>query len=219
MNQIKVTNTQQYSDSEDEHIVCQAKLNLVESIIFQGSLCRNEEGNICFPENTKTASKWLIPILVSETEEIEEGDKALYKDSSGYLILTLKAKDADRYWWEDNSCSRVENEVYKILALPENFSNKHLQDIVDGELGDGDKVLIKCVSIANVVDHPLGPLMEYNEVIDVDDQNRITLFPAQPSLEEVLEQRYPHTGNIADMIQTRRDDFTEGAEWAKKNNY
>lgn len=33
---------------------------------------------------------------------------------------------------------------YKILTLPEHFSPKYLQDIVDGKMKNADKVLIEC---------------------------------------------------------------------------
>lgn len=37
--------------------------------------------------------------------------------------------------------------AFKILALPEHFSPRHLQAIVDGKLKDGDKVLLEVEEI------------------------------------------------------------------------
>jgi hypothetical protein len=58
------------------------------------------------------------PILISETEKIEEDDL--------------------RYGVQG------ESKYYKVLALPEHFSPEQLQMIVDGKLKDGDKLLVEC---------------------------------------------------------------------------
>ena len=222
MNQFKVTNTQQYSDSEDEHIVHEGKLVLIEpkgELLLDATLWKNKETNKVFrnpfdsPIQLQIDNTPLQPIIISETEEVSHQDFVLYKSIKYRVVQT------DVYNLKLENGQIVErSKCQKVLALPEHFSNKHLQDIVDGELGDGDKVLIKCVSIANVVDHPLGPLMEYNEVIDVDDQNRITLFPAKQSLEEAAKEHGMNT-QIGWHQKIAEKSFKAGAEWAKKNNY
>ena len=71
-----------------------------------------------------------MPIILSLTEKIEVGDW-------GYGMDGL---------FEYKGPVNIDNGVLpnKVLALPEHFSPKHLQDIVDGELKDNDKVLIEC---------------------------------------------------------------------------
>ena len=74
-----------------------------------------------------------IPIIISETEELNVGD--LYYSNTFKLIqqamaLPLAMKDAK-----------------KILALPEQLSPKILQDIVEGNLKDGDEVYLECEDI------------------------------------------------------------------------
>ena len=219
MYQAKVKNTQKYSDSQGEHIVCKGKLVLIRKKIPQGGKIPKPDGvNRIYDDNYQ-----LDPIIISETEEIIEGDKALYKDSFGYLIFTLKTKDADRYWWEEGSCSRVENEVYKILALPEHFSDKHLQAIVDGKVKEG-KVLVKCFLYGEKLIGADDP--KYKDYkIYLNQQNHITLFPAKQSLEKLISKykRDEHE----DWVELKYYDFNkiidevahEVTEWAKNNNY
>lgn len=35
-------------------------------------------------------------------------------------------------------------------------------------------------------------------------------------LEEEIERRYPHTGKVEDLVETRRQEFREGYEFARK---
>ena len=70
------------------------------------------------------------PIIISLTEKIEEGDCTLYE---GEVIEPYNGGD------------QCISGRYKILVLPEQFSPKHLQAIVDGKMNDGDKVLVECI--------------------------------------------------------------------------
>lgn len=86
----------------------------------------------------KGIGKYLKPILISETEKIEIGDwvfdsmnKTIHINNNDELInIRTKGHELKRF--------------FKILALPEHFSPKHLQAIVDGKLKDGDNVLVEC---------------------------------------------------------------------------
>lgn len=73
------------------------------------------------------------PILISETEKIEVGDWYLYNGQISQR--TRKNPDAEY----------PSSHYKKILALPEHFSPKHLQAIVDGKLKDDDEVYVECV--------------------------------------------------------------------------
>lgn len=73
--------------------------------------------------------KFYTPILISETEKIEVGDKGF--DTEDRVIRAY-------VFTEDTPTYK------KVLALPEHFSPKHLQSIVDGKIKDGDKVLVEC---------------------------------------------------------------------------
>lgn len=88
-------------------------------------------------ENRSITTLGIKPILISETE----------KDVDECPVLCL---DELEHGWNEayrpngrgkgGTC----NGCKKILALPEHFSPKHLQAIVDGKLKDGDKVLVEC---------------------------------------------------------------------------
>ena len=59
-------------------------------------------------------------------------EKVYHKPTNSIVELTLELKQQIKE-------SNTTNEYSKILALPEHFSPKHLQAIVDGKLKDGDK--------------------------------------------------------------------------------
>lgn len=70
-----------------------------------------------------------LPILISKTEKIEEGD----------WVYDIREKKIFKWY-----VGEMLTERFKILALPEHFSPEQLQMIVDGKLKDGDKVLVEC---------------------------------------------------------------------------
>lgn len=73
-----------------------------------------------------------VPILISEAEKIEVGDWIWDKLNKKLFKATIEYKQSE------------DQQYFKVLALPEHFSPKHLQAIVDGKLKDGDKVLVEC---------------------------------------------------------------------------
>ncbi len=87
----------------------------------------------------------LKSILISETEKIEVGDCAynLMTKRYGRVLRIMQNGDItiDNGQYEDTSSP---NNFAKVLALPEHFSQQHIQMIVDGQLKDGDKVLVEC---------------------------------------------------------------------------
>lgn len=76
----------------------------------------------------RTPATYHKPILISKLEEIEVGDWYYCKEEEVVLQADYEPKGED---------------IYKVLALPEHFSPKHLQDIVDGKLKEG-KVVVEC---------------------------------------------------------------------------
>lgn len=79
--------------------------------------------------------KYITSILISRTEKIEVGELVyLVKDK----VITESNHNLEHY--EDYEVMR---NYCKILALPEHFSPKHLQAIVDGKLKEG-KCLVEC---------------------------------------------------------------------------
>lgn len=138
--QIKVTNTKiykstygdkQYRDAPNEVLVVEGKLVLVKCIAGDSLLWQGYKGDLKLsPYYTRDIkNKYYKPIIISETEKIEIGDW-MY-EAIGHNIFK---KEFERIYTSD----------YKILALPEHFSPKHFQAIVDGKMKDGDKVLVEC---------------------------------------------------------------------------
>lgn len=146
----KVKVVESFKDSQSEHLVCRDKLVLVKGEIENHSLIVN--GNIMYP------------IIISETEKIEVGDK-YYCDGIIYNEAFEKNLDC-----KDNK---------KILALPEHFSPKQLQAIVNGKIKDGDEVFIECDGVVyvtknDILDSNKTAIREYWIKLT---NNQIKLFP------------------------------------------
>lgn len=161
---IKVTQTEKY---DSDIIVCKGKL------VFIWGDCRKEEFykyGIISHDGTQCAK----PIVISEIEEICTGDNVL--------------DNVNRIWINMESCfvnaaKNNKEKSYKILALPEQLSPKHLQDILDGRLKDSDEVFIEC-------DSNIGQLGSIDDTLDswvkLTD-NYITLFHTS-TLQESIEE-------------------------------
>ena len=106
--------------------VVDAELVLVECEGWQAFFFKDTDGKLIHHDGYGGAPReYYRPILISRTEKIEVGDWVLWKGK----ILQAKSEHT--------------NVAIKILALPEHFSPKHLQAIVDGKLKEG-KVLVEC---------------------------------------------------------------------------
>lgn len=132
---IKVKNTEQYQSN----IVCKGKLVLIKDEIENYSLML-KDGNIYYP------------IIISEIEQIEVGDKVIDKEllkKNIFSISRVIEKQSDNsveVLYNDNHREMgYVNEFYKILVLPQHFSPEQLQMIIEGKLQDGDEVMIYCV--------------------------------------------------------------------------
>lgn len=123
------------------------------------------------------------PILISETEKIEIGDKALcdgrdnINQAPKYTIETIERIENDWIFTKEQpDIGQNPDWTKKILALPEHFSPKHLQAIVDGKMKDGDKVLVECEQ--KEIDCPDGiegcEVFHFNHIIKLNSSNHIT---------------------------------------------
>jgi len=131
---VKITET--YKD----HIVCKGKLvfiNSDEQEVIDETLIMNNLNHISILKwalnEYPTFAKWrkVKPIVISETEEIKFENTCLME---GKIIKHL----------HEMSVVALKNKRNKILALPEKFSPIQIQAIVDGELKDGDNILLEC---------------------------------------------------------------------------
>lgn len=134
--------------------VVDAELVLVECEPEDAMLVQIENANPLHPlyylyKGRPMAGKYLKPILISRTEKIEEGDWRIRMDvASNDSEFIVKCDLPSSGVIEEVERDNIEREIYKrpfykILALPEHFSPKHLQAIVDGKLKEG-KVLVEC---------------------------------------------------------------------------
>lgn len=103
--------------------------------------------------------------------------EGVYKqlDKNKGIIISLTAKIEVGDWYYNDNTRTIEKATsktfgfYRILALPEQFSPKELQAIVDGKMKDGDKVLVECE-----FHHMVTFKDEFNKV-GVRDENHIKL--------------------------------------------
>jgi hypothetical protein len=124
----------------------------------------------------KFDSSWNYkPILISRTEKIEVGDWVYHPKTKSILQVGKEG-------WLD-AVQSGDNTYYKILALPEHFSHKHLQAIVDGKLKDGDKVLVECESFcAHGNNCPSKGAYDKQHLCDVQYKiklNPLTIYPVE----------------------------------------
>ncbi len=141
----KVKTVESYEDSQGKHIVAKGKLVLIEDNgpsklvrqISNGKLFYNKE------ESLKSGlAQPLKPLIISETEEIEVGDKVLWLNQK--IWDNFQISKNGWYLQSGSSQFRPISEFKKILVLPEQFSKAHLQAIVDSKMKDGDEVFVGC---------------------------------------------------------------------------
>jgi len=159
--QIKVKDTRMHEvrlmEQQNSYVphqvpVAEAKLVLVECEEIKHAILHN-----IINKN----SKFYKPILISETEKIEVGDYYLHSHSKSIEIETPETAHG--------MC-----DCKKILALPEHFSQSTLQSIVDGQLKDGDKVLVECDERKLE-----GIRGDISKIIKLNSSNHITLYKVE----------------------------------------
>lgn len=179
------------SPSFREVSVAEAKLVLVgcepkESLVFKPNGNKFGTG-LCFSNGkASNAGIYYKPILISETEKIEEGD--WYYESTEHLptlIRQCKVRDNSEYPLDGhkdyNAGFNTIYGSYKILALPEHFSPKHPQAIVDGKLKEG-KVLVECESkLIEPHKDEYGDIRynKHQNIIKLNSSNHITLHKVE----------------------------------------
>lgn len=171
----------QYTTQESEVPVVEGKLVLIKNeniypeidqIGFNISV-----GNLFW--NQVTPSKQIeklvgvvTPIIISETERIEMDDWVQLLDYFGNPFLGGPQQ------WKGNGV--LNNGHVKVLALPEHFSPKHLRDIVDGKMKDGDKLLVECETKYDDTDTFINEWGNRegrdNEFVRFDSQGHIILY-------------------------------------------
>jgi len=124
------------------------------------------------------------PIIISETEKINIGDKVLSREYG--IGKVISPKGTGRFFvvsFESKSGNTVTVcDIFKILALPEHFSPQQLQMIVNGVYKDGDKVLVECEKD----EESMGKL-NWLSKIKLNSSNHITLNKVEENLYSQIE--------------------------------
>jgi len=164
----KVKNTETYKDAQGEHLVAKGKLLLIEnSEVYKiGELVADYKNTILSIKR---------PIIISETEEIKVGDIVYSSwslpERSIFTVKEIKENqltDTNNYYHPSSYCK-------KVLVLPEQFSPKHLQAIVDGKLKDQDEVYVE-LNQTGWMDKVYGYCIKLTD-------NHIKLFPVKKEQE------------------------------------
>lgn len=167
--------------------VAEAKLVLVEVQAHDAWFFRKEGGSLQHHDGYYSEGRTCFkPILVSETEKIEVDD--WYYESNEHMpdiITQCKVRNNSEYpldgHKDGNAGFKTIYGSYKILALSEHFSPKLLQQIVEGVLKDGDKVLVECENKSEQTypksgrDFQGNEKYEYWTQIKLNQSNHITL--------------------------------------------
>ncbi len=133
MNKVRINNVSKHKDSQGEHLICNGILKLV---FDKDEKCQY------FP---RMNSRHFLPIIISETENISDGDNAY--DSVYQRIVKVESinKNFVKLTSKDEGLNHSHiNNLQKILCLRENFSPQHLQAIIDGKLNDNDSIILEC---------------------------------------------------------------------------
>lgn len=175
----KVNKVIKYTDSQGVHLVCKGKLVLVkcepeDSLIFitsemSGSKVWQSEG-----QRIRTSGTYYQPIIISEDEHIYKYEKFYASDHK-----TIHTNN-----WNQtgpNGETNLKEEFhwyYKILAMPEHFSPRHLQAIEDGKLNNGDEVYVSCTIHSHVQTDTKGGNPETNITYKVEYSGYVKMFRA-----------------------------------------
>jgi|SRR6185369_3561217 len=235
--QIKVLNTRMHKQlvrgnylqnpEYKEVLVAEAKLVLVESILEESLIYiihdfkeRRFDRIVLSKGHTGELGKYYKPILISEKEKIEEGDWIVVNEVSngvikqhGSLIQEAESKYAPSVY------------VQKVLALPEHFSPKHLQAIVDGKMKDGDKVLVECESKYIEPPDTIHSNRGYDiNIVKLNSSNHITLHPVEKKMyteEEVEEIKLQAKREVLVRLEASvgRKKILHNAQWIEVDEY
>jgi hypothetical protein len=121
------------------------------------------------------------PIIISTKDRIEIGDK-IYHKADGKVITYTKEIAADKALNNPSTYG-----YYKVLVLPEQFSSKQLQAIVDGKMKEDDQVYVQCKRV--------GYQHMSADFVELDSFNHATLHKIERKLytkeevDKIIEQQ------------------------------
>lgn len=163
-------------------------------------------GNTNHPENQYLNESIVIkPIIISETERIETGDWVLLLDSLGKPFLQPQQYKGQGVITKDHK---------KILVLPEQFSSKHIDAIVNKKLKDNTEVYVQCKRV--------GYQHMSADFVELDSNNYVTLHKVEQKTytkEEViniLKDIFKNPSN-EDLFEHYSGDYRNLNDYIKEN--
>lgn len=145
----------------DERLVCRGKLVFVNTDYVENCITgyygtNDGRGNFALTSRGYMGDYFLCPIIVSESEEINIGDKFLWKDK----IFTLLESD------EGNRLNDFKNEGRKILVPFEKMVYEILHNTVSGYFKEGEEVFIECKKILDGFDDKDNLIWSYEVLLN-----------------------------------------------------
>jgi len=196
----KVTTTENYEDAQGKHIVKRGRLVLLRNediypedgmigsnnvfpLFMWTHLHTNAIKNNTFVEYVNTAL--IQPIIISDEQQsdLNAGDSILFTYHNGNQEICKYVED-DGYGmgvisFNGERMTIRYSSTCRIIALPQHFSPKHLQAIVDGKIKDGDEVLVECENFKtnnHLYPHSSNKEFDDNFIIKLNQSNHIKLF-------------------------------------------
>lgn len=150
-------------------------------------------------------NRYIKPIIISETEKIEEGDFG-YNKTHGIVKVT------NLLWAQQEG-------LQKVIALPEHFSHQQLQDIVDGKLKEG-KCLVECESFRDV-----GVIAGDRGIVNHIKLNpHITIYSVEEKMytrEEMIKNAFNFYYDMSNRMKVPfnliSENRTNAEEWFEQN--
>lgn len=165
-------------------------------------LRRHKNGNIFYNSPAIGIDTILLkPILISSTEKIERNDKYFCNEG-------IQTRFETDYHY---------GEQYKVLALSEHFSSQQLQDIVDGKLKDGDRVLVECEAIRMGGVYDTQTWTDY--FIKLNSSNHITLHKVEEKMytESTIIGALSEYRFYIDKSLGKEEKVLSAKEWFEQN--
>ena len=149
------------TEINDERLVCRGKLVFVKTDYVENCITgyygtNDGKGNLALTSRGYMGDYFISPIIVSESEEINIGDKFLWKDK----IFTLLESD------EGNILNDFKNEGKKILVPFEKMVYEILHNIVSGYFNEGEEVFIECKKTLDGFDDKDNEIWSYEILLN-----------------------------------------------------
>jgi hypothetical protein len=167
--QIKVQNTRMHKPTSAYGWKITFEVPVADAQLIILSTQESKWWDTCLPSER---AQVIQPILISLTEKIGRNE-LFYRNDTHEILQNDFIPHSDNYY---DGC-------FKVLALREHFSPKHLQAILDGKMKEGDKVLVECTLLQdNGVDKYGEATIIGVEIIKLNSSNHITLHKIEEKM-------------------------------------